>query len=197
MTDTINNLETTSTDNVETTVETTNDPAKFSFESIEQGLALYMDAMRGREAIEKELEDAIKHSSDVCESILKQYGAGPFNLGDGHPRGHIVVKRGDLYFIRARNTGRPAGSKNKASKADGEKTAAAASSAEQAVAQVSQAAEAAVAEAEAPAPVVEETAAVDVVQLAKTAEALVSATSQLAEALKAHSSSQQHSSAAE
>ena len=113
-----------------TNTNNSNKSSTFNFESKEAAIALYLDSVAGREAIEKELADHAEYQSGLCKALLEQFGTkdeetGKFSLqldlGDGSPRGHIVVMRErkdaePLYFIRERNTGRPVGSKNKATK---------------------------------------------------------------------------------
>jgi len=103
----------------------------FNFNSKEEAIALYLDARRGREAILADLENHEEYMSRICKGIMETFGTKDdvtgkvscqLDLGDGSPRGHIVVAReregqDSLYFIRERNTGRPVGSKNKTTKA--------------------------------------------------------------------------------
>lgn len=114
---TVETSTTTAAAETSTTVET---PvlSKFNIESGEQALALYLDAKAGRESIEEELVNHELYMSSICKDISAKFGNGPFDLGDGNPRGHIIVKRGDLFFIRGRNSGRPVGSGKKAVQVD-------------------------------------------------------------------------------
>lgn len=99
----------------------------FNFADKTAFIALYLDAARGRAEMQAELDAHDAYMSDICKAGLDKFGADvdgkkslQLDLGDGNARGHIVVQRGDLYFIRARNSGRPVGSKNKTSKAASE-----------------------------------------------------------------------------
>lgn len=104
-----------------TDINSTNN-SDFSFASKEAAIALLIDARKGHEAMTEELQQHEAYMSDLCKAMLETFGSQDeesgkkylqLDLGDGSPRGHIVVQRGDHYFVRERNSGRPAGSKNK------------------------------------------------------------------------------------
>lgn len=116
-----------------TTIINNNDE-RFNFASKEAAVALYLDAKRTLEAMKEDMERHEAYMSDMCKAMLESFGvldeetgkrSLQLDLGDGSPRGHIVVQRGDIYFIRERNTGRPKGSKNKTTKASSAPAAAA------------------------------------------------------------------------
>lgn len=100
---------------------TTNNNDKFNFANKEAFIAMVLDARSSQAAMEAELEAHQAYMSDLAKAGLETYGTTGSNgkrslildLGDGSERGHIIAQRGDLYFIRERNSGRPAGSKNK------------------------------------------------------------------------------------
>lgn len=119
--------------NINTNVSSTdsNTSSDFNFETKEQAVALYIDSQRGLNALLADLEEHREYQSTLCKSMLDKFGTVnettgkrslQLDLGDGSARGHIVVEREregqePLYFIRERNTGRPVGSKNRATKA--------------------------------------------------------------------------------
>jgi hypothetical protein len=102
-------------------------PGTFNFPTLAAAVALYLDAMKGRDKIQKDLDNHEVYMSDIVKAMLDQFGTPneqgqkslQLDLGDGNPRGYVAVQRtsrgGDKqsYFIRARNAGRPLGSKNK------------------------------------------------------------------------------------
>ena len=107
-----------------TTNNTTNGNS-FNFTSKESAIALLLDARKGLDAMKEDLAKHESYMSDLCQAMLETFGSADENgkkslqldLGDGSQRGHIVVQRGNLYFVRERNSGRPVGSKNKKSTA--------------------------------------------------------------------------------
>lgn len=96
-----------------------NETPTITMSSLEQGLALYLDAKRSQDELLTQLAEIEAHMSDVCKNIALQFtpkdGKLVFDLGDGNERGSIIVQRGNLFFIRGRNSGRPKGSKGKKS----------------------------------------------------------------------------------
>jgi hypothetical protein len=114
------NTNTTTTENVSENTVSADESKRFKFNTLEDAVALYLDAKKGREGILAELVQQEQLMSDICKQLAEDFtpaeGQLILDLGDGAPRGSIVVKRDDLYFIRGRNTGRPKGSKGKKSK---------------------------------------------------------------------------------
>lgn len=110
----------------------TKSASSFNFASKEDAIALYLDAKSGHDALSTQLAQQESYMSNICKALLETFGSKAegddklslqLDLGDGAARGHIVVVRtrkddegndiDPLYFIRERNSGRPAGSKNK------------------------------------------------------------------------------------
>lgn len=95
----------------------------FLFSDKADGIAQYLEAKKAHEALLAQVAEQEAYMSDLCQTMLADFGTTDaetdkrslqLDLGDGAARGHIVVQRGSLYFIRERNSGRPVGSKNKA-----------------------------------------------------------------------------------
>ena len=95
----------------------------FLFDSKADAISQYLAAKTAHEALLAKVAEQEAYMSDLCQTMLADYGTTDaetdkrslqLDLGDGAARGHIVVQRGSLYFIRERNSGRPVGSKNKA-----------------------------------------------------------------------------------
>lgn len=102
---------------------TSNKIAQFS--SINQAVATLLTVRAGRAQLAAQLEAQDQLMSQICEQIDTRFTETDaegnklplvLDLGDGNPRGNIIVKRGDLYFVRGRNSGRPLGSKNRNTK---------------------------------------------------------------------------------
>lgn len=105
-----------------TNTNTNTNSNDFNFTSKEAAIALLLDARKGLASMQEEIAQHEAYMSDLCKSMLETFGAEDaetgkkslqLDLGDGSQRGHIVVQRGDLYFVRERNSGRPVGSKNR------------------------------------------------------------------------------------
>lgn len=95
----------------------------FLFDTKDSAIAEYLQARDAHAALLAEVATQEAYMSDLCQTMLADFGVTDtetdkcslqLDLGDGAARGHIVVQRGSLYFIRERNSGRPVGSKNKA-----------------------------------------------------------------------------------
>lgn len=103
---------TTTTKTVSQTKAALNAKLVHSYDSEAEGLQAYNDLKSREDALKAQLASLETQMSDVCQSIVAQFGAKTYDLGDGNKNGSIAANRGSLFFFRGRNSGRPKGSKN-------------------------------------------------------------------------------------
>jgi hypothetical protein len=85
-----------------------------SLTTLTSAVDAYKAAVNARAEMEKLMAAICKHMLETFSAKGKDgsFETLQIDLGDGNPRGHIVVQRDETFFIRARNSGRPIGSKN-------------------------------------------------------------------------------------
>lgn len=107
------------TNKTTTTVSTTTTteeekPRPQHFASIDDAISTYKELAKFHDMLQGQLDDSTKEMSKHCQMMAEQFGKGPFDFGDGKALGTIIANRGDLWFARGKNSGRPKGSKNTA-----------------------------------------------------------------------------------
>lgn len=88
-------------------------PVPQHFDSLAEAISLYKELAVQHANLQAQIEAQVQEMSQHCQLLAEQFGKGPFDFGDGKKLGTIIANRGNLWFARGKNSGRPKGSVNK------------------------------------------------------------------------------------